>query len=439
MTIQRITNSLIYCLQADTKPTTYADHTIAYEVDSGNVFVSTSGVWSLLRGAAKTETLQNKSISGSSNTLTNIPSSALPATTVYTGQANTFGAFNQTFPSGKLLVLNPAGTFSYALTGAALAASRVLNLPLLTGADQVTCDNFATTLTNKTISSASNTLTLNASSGTLTDTSAAVGDILAVNSGTKFTRLGIGSTGQVLTAGASTVGWATPPPGGTGINSVYQFMPDSGIYGTMVADVTAFTTGERLARVTTTGTYVGVPNLAGSEGNYGTWTTTSTAGSASGYHDAQVSAWVSPNTNPILRFRSMLGTITNTNFIYGFAGNAIPTTTTLVSTGTAAAAFGYRSTPDTNMMCITNAGSGGAATYTNSGVALSTLTGAFHTYEIDVTLANVVFSIDGSVVATVSSNIPTTSVGMFFVLGVSNIATGVATHSVKYCEYYSAT
>lgn len=72
MAIQKISNSFIYLLSTDTKPTTYSDNTIAYEQDTGNMFRSVSGSWSLFRGASKTETLTNKTIDPDSNTLLNL-------------------------------------------------------------------------------------------------------------------------------------------------------------------------------------------------------------------------------------------------------------------------------------------------------------------------------------------------------------------------------
>jgi hypothetical protein len=48
MAIQKVSNFLIYCLHADTKPTTYANNTLAYELDTGNIYRSTSGVWSMV-------------------------------------------------------------------------------------------------------------------------------------------------------------------------------------------------------------------------------------------------------------------------------------------------------------------------------------------------------------------------------------------------------
>ena len=67
------------------------------------------------------------------------------------------------FRSGKLDIRNPANTFSYNVVGAALAATRTLNLPLLTGTDTVTVNGLAQTLSNKTLDSS---CTIN---GTLTN------------------------------------------------------------------------------------------------------------------------------------------------------------------------------------------------------------------------------------------------------------------------------
>ena len=61
------------------------------------------------------------------------------------------------FRSGKLEIRNAANSFSYSIVGAALAANRVLTLPLLTTDDTLVTLAFAQTLTNKTISGASNT------------------------------------------------------------------------------------------------------------------------------------------------------------------------------------------------------------------------------------------------------------------------------------------
>lgn len=54
------------------------------------------------------------------------------------------------YRSGILELRNPANTFSYVLTGSAIAANRVLTLPLLTGGDTIVTEAHTQTLTNKT-------------------------------------------------------------------------------------------------------------------------------------------------------------------------------------------------------------------------------------------------------------------------------------------------
>lgn len=71
----------------------------------------------------------------------------LPATIVYTGQTNTFGAFDQIFPSARLLVKNPAATFNYIITAAAITDDRTLNLPLISGTDTLATLGLAQTFT----------------------------------------------------------------------------------------------------------------------------------------------------------------------------------------------------------------------------------------------------------------------------------------------------
>ena len=103
--------------------------------------------------------------------------------------------------SAKLQLRNPANTFAYVVTGAAIVADRILNLPLLTATDTVVTADFIQTLTNKTV---------NATNNTITDTSTATGDILKGN-GTKFVRMGKGTALQVLrvNAGGTDLEYAT--------------------------------------------------------------------------------------------------------------------------------------------------------------------------------------------------------------------------------------
>lgn len=59
---------------------------------------------------------------------------------------------NWTFRNNRFFVRNPANTFSYQFTAAAIAAARTITLPLLTGNDTMVMEAFTQTLTNKTIS-----------------------------------------------------------------------------------------------------------------------------------------------------------------------------------------------------------------------------------------------------------------------------------------------
>ena len=60
---------------------------------------------------------------------------------------------------GGIQINNPTDTFQYIITPAAIAADRILNLPLMTGTDTLVLEAFDATLTNKTIDLDSNTIT----------------------------------------------------------------------------------------------------------------------------------------------------------------------------------------------------------------------------------------------------------------------------------------
>ena len=70
MTYTKITNFLLLGVAADTKPTTYPAGTVFIESDTGNISQYSGSAWSVIAGTQRTETLQNKTISASSNTIT---------------------------------------------------------------------------------------------------------------------------------------------------------------------------------------------------------------------------------------------------------------------------------------------------------------------------------------------------------------------------------
>jgi len=131
-----------------------------------------------LMGKATTDVMTNKSLdaNGTGNVITNIGDAEIEAHTstkitiiakgqlnsniVYTDQANTFGAFDTSFQDLRLQINNPANTFQYIFDTNAILADRNVILPVLTGDDTFVFNAFAATLTNKTINTASNTITV---------------------------------------------------------------------------------------------------------------------------------------------------------------------------------------------------------------------------------------------------------------------------------------
>lgn len=98
------------------------------DVATGNVLlsggVSTAPTWGQVADAHITAHTSSK--------ITITTKGQLNTAIVYTDQSNTYGAFNQIFPSSRLLVQNPGATFNYTIAGSAITAARQLNLPLTT-------------------------------------------------------------------------------------------------------------------------------------------------------------------------------------------------------------------------------------------------------------------------------------------------------------------
>ena len=209
---------------------------------------------------ATAQTLTNKSMSGGSNTFTAIPKSAIPASTLYNDVDNDLGAHfinifqlaapsspatsnirvyhdsstghltvkhsdgsskdleaagggdmvlasvqtvtgAKTFNDTKLLLRNPADTFSATLGAGAQTAARTFTFPVTTS-DTISTIAATQTQTNKTMSVDLNTFNHS--------TTNAAGDIWK-SDGTKMTRLARGTAGQVLqvNGGGTDVAWQT--------------------------------------------------------------------------------------------------------------------------------------------------------------------------------------------------------------------------------------
>lgn len=74
------------------------------------------------------------SVSNSDGTLTINPTTGAVVASLALGHANTWSSA-QTFPSSDVIIQNPGATHTYTIAGAAIGASYVLTLPLMTGAD----------------------------------------------------------------------------------------------------------------------------------------------------------------------------------------------------------------------------------------------------------------------------------------------------------------
>lgn len=165
-----------------------------------------------------TQTLTNKTIAAGSNTISGIGDASIASHTttkitttakgqlntaiVYNDQANTFGDVDQTLRSSRLKVRNPANTFGYTIAASAIAADRLITLPLLANNDTAVTEAFAQTLTNKTVNIDANTVK-HSSTNT-------AGDLIKSN-GTQYIRFARGTALQVvrMNSGGTDVEWSS--------------------------------------------------------------------------------------------------------------------------------------------------------------------------------------------------------------------------------------
>jgi len=199
MAIQQITDFVIFGNAADTKPVAgVPSNSLFFEIDSGNTYKLVAGVWSLFSGAAKLETLLNKTLT--QPTIAQIKNGSavitLPtSTTTLTGRDTTDTLSNKTIVQPTISTLYNGG---------------LITLP--SGVRTLVARDTNDTLLNKTF---------NVNSNTFTATSQAVGDIL-YNNGTQFIRLARGSNGQVLQSSATSISWASLSSASTNAVNVWS-------------------------------------------------------------------------------------------------------------------------------------------------------------------------------------------------------------------------
>ncbi len=153
------------------------------------------GITGEVVGTTDTQTLTNKTLTSPTITNPSITGAGVDASIVFEG--STADAFETT-----LTVTDPT-------------ADRTITLPNATGT--VVLDTLTQTLTNKTLTSptiSGSPVITGLSSAGMTNPMTTTGDTIYSSSGSTPARLGIGSTGQVLTVAGGVPTWATPAGGG---------------------------------------------------------------------------------------------------------------------------------------------------------------------------------------------------------------------------------
>jgi hypothetical protein len=131
------TRSALYTLVGNQTVMKYWSHNVAIDASGNFNGRDATGTCALICLTESNTMLYFGAVTG--------PKGSLPVFTLsITVNVNT-GAV--TVPTAGLNILNPAGTFAYTITSAAIAAARILNLPLTTATDTLACLGLAQTFT----------------------------------------------------------------------------------------------------------------------------------------------------------------------------------------------------------------------------------------------------------------------------------------------------
>ena len=170
---------------------------------------------------------------------------------------------NNNLVNVKLLEINnTADTFQYVITGAAIAADRILNLPLLTGPDTIVTAAFTQTLTNKTLTTPTIASFINAvhnhqaaaGGGTLVATLA----LTATGTKDSTTFLRGDDTWDVPSAGLPVVDTTSIVEGSGDATKELRFEVDGNTTAVIGVIATVFTTAKTITIPDATDTLVGL-------------------------------------------------------------------------------------------------------------------------------------------------------------------------------------
>lgn len=377
---------------------------------------------------------------------------------VSTTQANTYGDFDQLFRSGRLDLRNPANTFSYNLTGSAIAADRVVTFPLLTGNDTLVTEAFAQTLTNKTIAAGSNTISgiSDAHIATHTTTKITTASKALLNSaivyndqnndlGAFYVDLAqiavpanpVAGDRRLFVNNADGRLSVRTPAGGTVAleNTIYPDAASGGAVWGLLAGGARQGTG-LFVGATATGTINTLQDSTTSNQittNFATGTTSGNTSIFQGFQPTLGGWYTSRNQNFRFKCKLQFDVLTNRRVFIGLVGvNSLPLLTDTYI-GTAVAGFGFRfsSTTDTTWKVLRNDTAGTAVTV-DTGVTVTANTPDALEIIADEANTRMGWSIDGSAITWYTTDIPANTNPLNYFHQIESKAAGAQSMRIYY-------